>query len=495
VFASGADLESGNPLVTIHPLSRQIQRYALFTTLARYDSALAPVPYAAIAWNWSADRRQLALRLARTLRWHDGVATSARDVAFTLLAARDPATGYARASDLAALDTVLTPSDSVAVLRFRSPQLAFPLVLCELPMLPAHLLEGVPRAEMRRAAFNVAPVGNGPFRFVDRVPGQRWRFERNATFPLELGGPPHIEQLVIAVVDEPTTKFAGLASGDLDFAGIAPAMAALTSRDPTLRVIEYPVLFSTALVLNVQRPPFDDVRVRHALDASLDRERIVEAALAGFGRPASGPVPPESPFASTRDASADAARADSLFDAAGWRRDASGARARDGRRLTVELLTVGSGDHAIEQLVQADLAERGVRVEIREMELGAFLTRARATSKDFDLLLTGIPGDVSLAYIGAMYHSRQHGSGLDYAEFHSAPLDARLDRTRTAQSHDELITAWRAVQEELAREMPAVWVYHARGVQGASRRVQGVQMDLRGELVSLARWSVSAVTP
>jgi len=495
VFASGADLESGNPLVTIHPLSRQIQRYALFTTLARYDSTLAPVPYAAIAWNWSADRRQLALRLARTLRWHDGAATSARDVAFTLLAARDPATGYARASDLAALDTVLTPSDSIAVLRFRMPQLAFPLVLCELPVLPAHLLESVPRAEMRRAAFNFAPVGNGPFRFVDRVPGQRWRFERNATFPLELGGPPHIEQLVIAVVDEPTTKFAGLASGDLDFAGIAPTMAALAARDPTLRVIEYPVLFSTALVLNVHRPPFDDVRVRRAFDASLNRERIVEAALAGFGRPASGPVPPESPFAFARAARSDAALADSLLDAAGWRRDANGARTRDGRRLTVELLTVGSGDHAVEQLVQADLAERGVRVDIREMELGAFLTRARAASKDFDLLLTGIPGDVSLAYLGAMYDSRQHAGGLDYADFHSERIDALLARTRAAQSHNALITAWHAVQEELAREMPAVWVYHARGVQGASRRVLGVQMDLRGELVSLARWSVSGGTP
>ena len=113
---------------------------------------------------------------------------------------------------------------------------------------------------------------------------------------------------------------------------------------------------------------------------------------------------------------------------------------------------------------------------------------------NLDLLLTGIPGDVSLAYLGAMYSSRQHGSGLDYADFHSRQLDALLDRTRTAQSHDALIAAWRAVQEELAREMPAVWVYHARGVQGASRRVQGVQMDLRGELVSLARWSVSGVT-
>ena len=50
VYASGTDLESGNPLVTVHSLSRQIQRFALFVTLAKYDSALVPTPYAARSW-------------------------------------------------------------------------------------------------------------------------------------------------------------------------------------------------------------------------------------------------------------------------------------------------------------------------------------------------------------------------------------------------------------------------------------------------------------
>jgi peptide/nickel transport system substrate-binding protein len=260
VYASGTDLESGNPLVTIHSLSRQVQRYALFTTLARYDSTLAPTPYAARSWAWSADRRTLTFHVESALRWHDGSPTTARDVAFTLLAARDPRTGFSRASDLAAIDTVLVPDDSTAVLHFTSAQPAFPLVLCELPVLPEHLLGAVPREAMRRAAFNLAPVGNGPFRFVERVPGQQWRFERNPAFPATLGGSARIRQLVIAVVDEPTTKFAGLASGDLDFAGIAPTMAALAQRDPTMRVLDYPVLQATGLLFNTHRAPFDDQR-------------------------------------------------------------------------------------------------------------------------------------------------------------------------------------------------------------------------------------------
>ncbi|HJR64302.1 MAG TPA: ABC transporter substrate-binding protein, partial [Gemmatimonadaceae bacterium] len=84
VYASGADLESANPLVTIHSLSRQIQRYALFVTLARYDDSLAAEPFAARSWQWSPDRRALTLHLASSLRWHDGVPTTSRDVIFTI---------------------------------------------------------------------------------------------------------------------------------------------------------------------------------------------------------------------------------------------------------------------------------------------------------------------------------------------------------------------------------------------------------------------------
>ena len=491
VFASGTDLESANPLVTVHGLSRQIQRFALFTTLARYDSALAPAPYLARAWTWSANRSRLTFVLNGGVVWHDGTPTSARDVAFTLLVARDPRTGYARSADLAAIDTVIALDDSTAVIDFGDPQPSFPLVLCELPILPAHLLSTVLRGEMRHAKFNLQPVGNGPFRFVERIPGQRWVFERNKDFSAALGGPPFIERLVVAVVDEPTTKLAGLTSGDLDFAGIAPTMASLAARDPTVRVMDYPILLSTALVFNTHRPPFDDVRVRTAVNASLDRGRIVRSALAGYGKPAAGPVPPESPLSFADAPMHDARFADSLLDASGWKRGGDGRRMRDGAALTAELLTVGSGDNAAEQLIQADLAERGITIEIRQLEMGAFLTRARTRPKAFDLLVTGIPGDISLSYLGAMYDSRQRGGALDYGDYHTAELDSLFAKARRANETD-LPNVWRSVQNALARDLPAAWVYHSRGLQGVSRRVQNVTLDLRGELESLTRWRMPA---
>jgi peptide/nickel transport system substrate-binding protein len=489
VVASGADLESANPLVTMHPMARQVQRHVLFVTLARYDSELRPVPYAARDWQWTADRRELSLRLEPSLRWHDGVPTTAHDVAFTLAAAADPQTGYPWSADLQGVD-VRVEDDSIVRLRFASPQVDIPGWLVELPMVPRHLLESVPRRALRTAAFNIAPVGNGPFRFVERRAGERWRFARNESFPESLGGPPPLAGFVVAVVDEATTKYAALSSGELEMAGISPTMAALANRDPAIRVVDYPVLFTTGLVYNTTRPPFDRREVREAVAISLDRDRIIAAALAGYALPASGAVSPANPLAVQRPVVHDERRADSLLDAAGWARGAGGTRQRDGRQLRLELLTVGSADNAIEQLIQDDLARRGIRVDIRQLELGAFLTAARAEDKRFDMLVTGIPGDLALSYIPAMFESAQGGGALAYSGFTDPRLDALFAGIRRSTDVEQLRRSWREVQEILASEVPVAWLYHSRGVQGVSARLRNVELDLRGELATVARWQL-----
>ena len=491
VLASGADLESANPLVTTHTLARQIQRFALLVTLTRYDSALTHQPYYARRWSWGGDRRSLTLILAPDLRWHDGVPTTARDAAFTLLAAKDPATGFPRAAELASLDTAIAIDDTTLVLRYGAAQPDLAPYLAELPLVPAHVLAPLARSALRSAPYNDAPVGNGPFVYGSRRRGARWTFVRNDRFPASLGGPPALRGLTVAVVDEATTKFAGLASGELDMAGISPMMVALARRDRTLAVLTYPVLFGTALFFNTTRPPFDDARVRLAVSRSIDRARIVEVALAGFGTPWSGPVPPDNPVAWSPRSELDTIAADSLLDAAQWRRGGDGTRRRAGVPLAIELLTVGSGDNVAEQLLQGDLAARGIAVRVRQTEMGSFLTTARAERKQFDMLIAGVPGDLSLAYVSALFDSRQRGGTLDYTGFHAPAIDALLHAASAAPDGAARRSAWAALQQALDSLAPATWIYHARGVQGVSRRVRGARMDLRGELVTVHEWSLA----
>jgi peptide/nickel transport system substrate-binding protein len=490
VYASGADLESANSIVTLHPLSRQVQRYALFVTLARYDSLLRPQPYLARGWEWSPDRRVLTFTLHGDLRWHDGARTTAHDVAFTLRTAQDPASGSPRAADVAGMTEIAAPNDTVLRIRFAAPQADVPAVLCELAIAPAHLLADIAPAALRSHAFALAPTGNGPFRFVRRDAGQRWVFRRNDEFPPSLGGPPALQRLVIAVVDEPTTKFAGLVSGDLHVAGISPTMVDLTAEDPTLGVITYPVLFATALVFNTTRPPFDDARVRRAVSAAIDRRRIVDVALAGYATPSSAAVSPDNPRAAPVAAPARDS-IDNWLRQAGWSRGGEGTWMQGGRRLAFELLTVGSGDNAVEQLLQADMRAVGIAMSIRQVELGTFLTTARATPRAFDALVAGVPGDLALTYLASMFDSRYAGGSLDYSGYHTPQLDAHFAAAAAANSPAARDSVWTVVQRALHEATPVAWLYHSRGVQGVSRRLQHVQMDLRGELVTLARWQLA----
>jgi peptide/nickel transport system substrate-binding protein len=446
LFASGADLQSINPLLTVHPLARQVQRYVLLTTLARYDSTLSPRPYLARWWEWSPDRRALTFHLETTVRWHDGRPTTSRDVAWTLNAAREPATGYPRANELAELGSVTAPDDSTAVLRFRKAQSRFPDLLTDLAILPAHWLDTVPLGRLRQAAWNSAPVGNGPFRFVAHEPNRRWVFAADSTFPAALGGPPRLQRFIVVVVNEPTTKLAALTSGELDFAGIQPAHAEFVRRDPELAVLSYPLLWTDGIVFNTRRAPFDRLDTRRAVSEAIDRKELVDGYIYGYGTPAGGPVPPAAPgyvpVAAVTSPS----------------RPANPNR----RRIGFELLTVGSGEAALEQMLQARLRNAGFDVTIRQLELSAFLARVHGSAHDFDAAVLGIPGDLGLGYLQPLARL--------------AGLDAPADPVQA--------------QRLFADSIPVAFLYHSRGLQGMNRRVQGVTMDLRGELPTVNDWWV-----
>lgn len=445
ILASGADLQSANPLVTTHPLAKQVQRYVLLTTLVRYDTALRVTPYLARTWAWSADSTVLTFTLHHGVRWHDGQPTTAYDAAYTYAAALDPATGYPRRPDLAHVADIRATDDTTVVIRFDRPEPGIPDVFTDLAILPVHLLAGVPNGRLREAAWNARPVGNGPFRFVRHEANRRWVFEANPGFPPTLGRA-GFDRLVVAVVDEPTTKLASLAAGELDFAGIQPAHAEFVRRDPALAVLDYPLLYSYAVVFNTRRGPFRDRDARRAVNFAVDRLEIVSGYLFGFGSPASGPLPPEL-----------TGKPAMPFFAPGRGRALLG-----DRKLGFELLTVGSGEAAMEQLIQRQLARIGITVTIRQLELGAFLDRVYR-AHDFDAAVVGLSGDLGLGYLRTL---------LDLAGTGAAGSGAALLPVFTDS-------------------VPAAFLYHARGLQGMNRRLTGVRMDLRGELAGVLDWRVS----
>jgi peptide/nickel transport system substrate-binding protein len=93
--------------------------------------------------------------------------------------------------------------------------------------------------------------------------------------------------------------------------------------------------------------------------------------------------------------------------------------------------------------------------------------------------------------VSALFDSRQRGGTLDYTGFHLPALDGLLRAAADAPEGVSRHIAWQNLQAMLDRLAPATWIYHARGVQGVSRRVRGARMDLRGELVTVHDWSLA----
>jgi peptide/nickel transport system substrate-binding protein len=452
LYASGADLQSISPLFTIHPMAKQVQRYVLLTTLVRRDSAMRIEPALARRWEWSG--ATLRLHLFPRLRWHDGALTTAGDVAWTFDRARDPATGYPRQNDLADLRSVTAVDDSTVDFAFATADTTLPDVLTDLAILPSHLLDTIPTARLRQAAWLQHPIGNGPFTFVSHLPNRRWVFARNPDFPAELGGPPQLDRLVIAIVDEPMTKLAALTSGELDFASVQPAHAAYVKQNPAVVVRDYPVLFTTGIVFNTRRAPFNDLAARQRVNAALDRQELVDGFAYGFATAATSPIPPElEGHSGTGNRERGTGKAEPL----------PGSRFPFPDSLEFELLTVGSGEAALEQMIQAQLAPHGIRVRIRQLELSAYLERVY-TTHEFQAAVLGTPGDIGLGYL--------------------VPLLGVTGLTPPGTTPAQLLGFYND-------ETPVAFLYHSRGVQGINRRLLGVELGLRGELASVSRWSIA----
>jgi peptide/nickel transport system substrate-binding protein len=209
-------------------------------------------------------------------------------------------------------------------------------------------------------------------------------------------------------------------------------------------VLSYPILWTDGIVLNTRRGPFNALEVRRSLNASIDRQELVDGYIYGFGTPASGPVPPAAP---------------QYVPVVNVAQRAPGRRG--GPPLRFELLTVGSGEGALEQMLQAMLKPAGFDVSIRQLELSAFLARVYG-AHDFQAAEMGIPGDPGLGYL--------------------QPL-AELAGIRVPA--DPV-----AAQHIFADSVPVAFLYHPRGLQGINRRLHGVTMDLRGELPTVHDWWV-----
>jgi peptide/nickel transport system substrate-binding protein len=490
-----ADFGGFNPITNTDQYTDEVIKYALFTPLVQYDEALNVRPYLAESWELEGDTA-VVFRLRDDVRWHDGRPVTAEDVKFTFDRAKDPTTASLIGS------AYLGEVESATVLDART--IRFDFVRPHAQALedfwwapvPKHLLEDVPPGELRTAAFNRAPVGSGPYRFVEWRPNDRLVLERNSAFPEALGGPPHLERVIFRIIPEPATMLTELITGGVHVdIPVEPDQASQIERSPELELFSFPSRTFYYIGWNNRRAPFTDARVRRAMTLAIDRKEVIDALLAGFGTPATGPIPPWSPLypEGVEPLPYDPEAAGRLLEAAGWV-DRNGDGIREdavGRPFRFALMTSDRPlNRAVVEVVQAQLRRVGVDARVQIVEFQTLLSQHRA--RDFDAVFSNwVLDNFQVASApSSLLHSRWAAvpGSANRSSFANPRADAAIERGATATDPAAARAAWRDLIEVLQEEQPLTFMFWWTELAGARRRVQGVEMDPRGELVSIAGW-------
>ena len=496
VILAPADLQDANPLVTSEAWTEEVNRSLLFMPLLRYTPELEYAPYLARSWEMEGDSAAV-FRIREDVSWHDGVPTTAEDVAFTLQRVLDPATAFPNASHFAGWQGVEVVDSYTVRVRFTprlEPLLGVPL----LGIVPRHLLDSIPAEGLLRAAFNKSPVGNGPFRFVSQTLNERWVFEANEAFPEELGGRPNLDRLIWRVLPDPTAQVAEMRTGGGHLLlGIGMDQFVALDTLPGLRGIARQSGKYTFIGWNNRRPPLDDPRVRRALTLAMDRTELIEIVRRGRGELAVGPVAPghwgAHPDLEPVPFAPDSAVA--LLGAAGIQnRDADPwLELPDGEEMEIALTIPAAhpSSQAIAQIVQSDLADVGVRLTIRPVDQSAFIATFAAPPRDFDAAVVGLSAPLDLN-LRDQFHSQRHDAALQMAGYANPEVDSLLDVVAGAHTREQARPALLRAQEILLAEQPWSILYYYPDLFVVAEGLRGVEMDLRGALLGVAEWWLEA---
>ena len=123
--------------------------------------------------------------------------------------------------------------------------------------------------------------------------------------------------------------------------------------------------------------------------------------------------------------------------------------------------------------------------------MGALLSAARGGSAAHCAIYTGVAGDPSRSQLASLFDPASKGGALDLGASRPASLASAFAQVRTSADPAARASAWREVLTILADSVPATPIFHSRGVQGLTRRLQHVTIDLRGELFSAAHWTLA----
>jgi peptide/nickel transport system substrate-binding protein len=465
----------------------------VYSGLVRYDKNLQIEGELAESWEVSEDNLTITFNLRQGVKWHDGTPFTAEDVLFTYQLYIDPETPTAYAERYRQVDKAEVLDPHTFRVSYKQP-LATALISWGVAIHPKHLLEG---QDVTRSPLGRAPIGTGPYRFVEWRPGERVVLEANTDY---FEGSPHISRVLYRIIPDPSTMFLELQSGGLDYMGLTPLQFARQTETPHFQrrfaKYQYPASSYVYLGYNMRRPLFQDKRVRQAISHAIDKQEIIDGVLLGLGQEAIGPYKPgtwqHNP--DVRRYPHDPEKARQLLAEAGWRdTDGDGILDKDGRPFSFTIVTNQGNDQRIKagEIIQRRLREVGIDMRLRVIEWASFL-KEFINPGNFDATIMGwtIPPDPDSYDV---WHSSKTRVGeLNFVNFQNAEVDELLEKGRRTIDQNERKKYYDRFQEILAEEQPYSFLFVPDALPVVAVRFRGIEPAPAGIMHNFIEWYVPA---
>ena len=436
-------------------------RAGVTETLVRLDDQLQLKPWLATKWE-TRDNRTWVFTIRDGITFHNGLKLDAVAVKQSL-------------------ERAITVNKSLAVLLNidwveASGQELTIITKEPLPSLPSELVNPVTsivsveaERSMGTDAFDKAPVGTGPFKVKHFTSNERIVLERYDGY---WDGISKLSEVVMKFNDDGYARASALQSHEVDIATQLPSetLEAIAS-DKDLKVESGPSLRVHYLMFNQQKPLMQDIRVRQAFDLLLNREWMANEVMHGNATPANGPYSMRLPFGSKEPVQKfDPDAAKKLLVEAGFREGADGKLVKDGKPLTLELVTYKLRHELplIAQLVKSDAAKAGITIQVKTVEYPEIYL---FENKHWDMAtyssLTAPLGDGGYFLRSAL----MPGGSVNPANISIGKLSAVVDRLNTTNDVEQRNQLVKEAASVIKEELPHAYAVYPKQIYGVNKRV------------------------
>ncbi len=442
VVGQGSDAISLSPHNTNDQPSARVMRQ-IYDTLVVQTEDLQLVPGLASSWE-QVDATTWLFHIRDGVTFHDGSALTASDVAWTLNRLRDPATAAPAAFLVGFIDTLEAINDRTVRLTTNG---SFAPLLAHLSHTATSILSEAAVTAAGEDYGTTVVVGTGPFKFVRWDTASQIVLERNSDW---WGGEVLPAEVVFRPIIEGTVRAIELEAGGIDIAySLEPRDYLRIQNTPRVVVDEIETLSTAYVGFNAGKAPYNDVRVRQAINHALDVGAIIDAIYEGLGIPANGPISPQVFGANLDlegyDYNPDLAK--QLLAEAGYANGFSTSLWTNNNPLRIQ----------IAEITQAYLAEVGITVDIQVLEWGAYLDGTAAGNHDMFILgWVTVTADADYG-LYALFHSSQFGAAGNRTFWSSDRVDELLDLGRQEADADARMAYYAEAQEIIAAEAP--WIF------------------------------------